>query len=574
MITPTKYYAKDNNYDIREKEVYDFLQLEYGNKDSILIYHNLVIDFPGVDHREIDFCILSPFGLIAIEVKAGNYRIVDGKFEKYSRDKNEWIQCQEEEGNFKDPVQQINTASEALARFFTLHYTKHPVPPKIQKWILVLNKHVSTLPSNVGEIGILTFKTYKESLKSVLNSTVVNLNQETIEEYGNSIIKNCKEYYSFKKRNLKHGEELLKLSSEQKDITKNLLNTKILLEGIAGSGKTMLAIEAARRAAENKQKTLVICHSSRLNQYLRDSLEDCKEYVHIETMQGHLNYLYNLIEFNNLNPNFQVGEQVLKNEVHYLKIVRPAGVLSVINRMIGITKYDFLIIDEAQDLLTENEMKILSYSLSGGFKNGNWMICYDREQALYGEIDSGLSYLNQFQPDSKKLTVNIRNPRDNFKFAKVFSKVMDAQTRLKNYSTLNVIPYKTIPEGKDILIEFMIKVVKKRNLQPQDITILSPKKKSHTEVLGSQSVLRKGKNSFKIKNLSKGTYEKDIVSFCEIDSYKGMENKCIVLTGIEDFSKKENDQLIYIALTRATHMVLVLYPESARKGLLDRMVGG
>jgi hypothetical protein len=165
-----------------------------------------------------------PFGVLAIEVKAGNYRIVDGKFEKYSRDKNEWVQCQEEEGNFKDPVQQINTASEALARFFTLHYTKHPVPPKIQKWILVLNKHVSTLPSNIGEIGILTFKTYKESLKSVLNSHTVNLNHKDIEEYGNIIIKNCREYYSFKKRNLKHGEELLRLSSEQKDITKNLLN--------------------------------------------------------------------------------------------------------------------------------------------------------------------------------------------------------------------------------------------------------------------------------------------------------------------------------------------------------------
>jgi phosphate starvation-inducible protein PhoH len=433
---------------------------------------------------------------------------------------------------------------------------------------------VSTLPSNIGEIGILTFKTYKESLKSVLNSHTVNLNHKDIEEYGNIIIKNCREYYSFKKRNLKHGEELLRLSSEQKDITKNLLNNKILLEGVAGSGKTMLAIEAARRAAENKQKTLVICHSSRLNQYLRDSLEDCKDYVHIETMQGHLNYLYTFIELFSLNPNFQVGEQVLKNEVHYLKIVRPAGVLSVIDKMFGISKYDFLIIDEAQDLLTENEMKVLSYSLNGAFKNGNWMICYDREQALFGEIDSGLSYLNQFQPDSKKLTVNIRNPRDNFKFAKVFSKVMDAQTRLKNYSTLNVIPYHTISEGKDILIEFMIKVVKKRNLQPQDITILSSKKKSYTKVLGSQSVIRKGKNSFKIKNLSKGTYEKGIVSFCEIDSYKGMENKCIVLTGIEDYSKNEYDQLIYIALTRATHMVLVLYPESARKGLLDRMVRG
>jgi hypothetical protein len=48
----------------------------------------------------------------------------------------------------------------------------------------------------------------------------------------------------------------------------------------------------------------------------------------------------------------------------------------------------------------------------------------------------------------------------------------------------------------------------------------------------------------------------------------------IVLTGIEDYSKNEYDQLIYIALTRATHMVLVLYPESARKGLLDRMVRG
>jgi hypothetical protein len=72
-----------------------------------------------------------------------------------------------------------------------------------------------------------------------------------------------------------NNQEILQLTEQQFDILNNLcLHSECIVLGCAGSGKTQLAIEKARRLCQHLVKTLVICKSNNLSLYLAASLQD------------------------------------------------------------------------------------------------------------------------------------------------------------------------------------------------------------------------------------------------------------------------------------------------------------
>ena len=58
--------------------------------------------------------------------------------------------------------------------------------------------------------------------------------------------------------------------------------------------------------------------------------------------------------------------------------------------------------------------------------------------------------------------------------------------------------------------------------------------------------------------MKEGIFKDDHVGFSEIGKFKGMERKFVILTGIDDFSKSEIKNMLYVALTRATHHCSIL----------------
>src|SRR5690606_2434928 len=52
------------------------------------------------------------------------------------------------------------------------------------------------------------------------------------------------------------------------------LNDRVLVEGVAGTGKTVIAAEAARRRARLGQRTLLVCFTRALARHLSATLDD------------------------------------------------------------------------------------------------------------------------------------------------------------------------------------------------------------------------------------------------------------------------------------------------------------
>ena len=71
-------------------------------------------------------------------------------------------------------------------------------------------------------------------------------------------------------------KQLMSSTEEQSIILNSILdnNLNIFVTGPAGSGKTVLAVEAARNAAENDEKVLFLCYNQNLGKYLKNLLED------------------------------------------------------------------------------------------------------------------------------------------------------------------------------------------------------------------------------------------------------------------------------------------------------------
>lgn len=72
-----------------------------------------------------------------------------------------------------------------------------------------------------------------------------------------------------------NAEERYRLDRIQLELIDALIgNRRLLVEGVAGSGKTVLAAEAARRMAASGKKVLYLCFTDALAQWLASSLEE------------------------------------------------------------------------------------------------------------------------------------------------------------------------------------------------------------------------------------------------------------------------------------------------------------
>src|SRR6266852_5246542 len=78
--------------------------------------------------------------------------------------------------------------------------------------------------------------------------------------------------------------QLLRLTEEQFDALDLLAdNERCLVEGAAGTGKTMLALEYARRSSKNGRRTLFVCFNRLLGEWLVRQVSDSPHAEHLTT---------------------------------------------------------------------------------------------------------------------------------------------------------------------------------------------------------------------------------------------------------------------------------------------------
>lgn len=327
-------------------------------------------------------------------------------------------------------------------------------------------------------------------------------------------------------------------------------NPRALIRGTAGTGKTLLAIEAVKQAITNGEKVALFCFNRLLGEWLEDYFSEAPLRERPMYVGSFHSYMINLLKAGGIYHGPSSGKQ---NDYYY-SVELPD---MVTQRLKTISlKYDRIIVDEAQDLVNTRYLEVMNLSLRNGLSRGKWTMFGDFSmQSIYNNNMTESAYLESLQNRAFyaifRLNKNCRNTK---KICTEIENIVGIPENAAFEDTIdtpavNYITYSDLQDQKEKL-EALLLDLKAKNIPAKDIVILSPKKrrKSVVELLGGYSI-----KDYSVKSTGH-------IRFSTIQAFKGLESSTVILTDIEDY---QDEKLIYVGLSRARFNLHVLETEKA-----------
>jgi hypothetical protein len=337
-------------------------------------------------------------------------------------------------------------------------------------------------------------------------------------------------------------EKLFRLTNDQLMLLDFLSHTqRACINGVAGSGKTMLAQAQAEKFAGKGMKTLLVCYNRALAKWLRDSISPVyTDRIKVTHFHGLCSDLCRKagIPF---NPYTQNEDEFWREEAPEL-LVEAIDVLE--------DRYDAVIVDEGQDFQSDWWMPLELINANGD--EGAMYVFYDPNQNLYVDQDPSLPALGQ--PFS--LPVNCRNTKS---IASLCSEILDKQIPTKVDAPVGdepvIVRLDNRFEIQKRVERYVDEWVNKGKLKPNQVAILSPFKQSNSS-LATLSKARGVEITGDIERWQKG----EGVLFSTVKGFKGLEADAIVLIDIpynrESPIFQRSDY--YVACSRAKHLLVVI----------------
>lgn len=357
---------------------------------------------------------------------------------------------------------------------------------------------------------------------------------------------------------LRHAREdqLVHFVEEQYEALDSMAdNRAVLFTGPAGSGKTFLAMEAARRELAMGNRGRLICFNSLLGRRLAADMPD--------------------------DPALTVGtfhRQMLTHaglsaptgaDADFWNLELPERALESLVEAGDDTQRDFLIVDEIQDLLTEPYLDVLDLMVKGGLELGRILLFGDFErQAIYGEGD-GRELLRARMPHlpSNKLVMNCRNlPRIGYS-VNLFSGLKPGyqKFRREDDGATNPVQLK-YRRGDDLsdLLRQAIQALRDDKYELNEIVVLSP--------LGTDSVAASTTDPWlrQVRKPADGRpRRRGDLQYSTIHAYKGLDAPAVIVTDLDRRLVPNFESILYVGLTRATDRLYCLIEESTGLALLE-----
>lgn len=330
-------------------------------------------------------------------------------------------------------------------------------------------------------------------------------------------------------------------------------NPRCLIQGPAGTGKTLLAIEEVKKSVVRGEKVALFCFNTNLADWLSSYFENMPESVRPDYIGTFHKYMTQIAKGACILPTYPQSPD--KVQQYYHNDLPEAAAVALLD---SIDLYDKIVVDEAQDLMRDSYLEVMNSCLKKGLSRGRWTMFGDFSmQAIYTDGLSGPEMIEKLEEQTSfirfKLTINCRNTKPicreietvtGFKAPNnLWSKVDGPPVQYITWSTM---------ENQCKKLRELLKQLADAHISPEQITILSPKRRSDSVV----SMI----DDYSIKDfkIPAGFY----TTFCTIQSYKGLENTIIILTDIEAFSL---DKLMYVGLSRARSGLFILESNAAKR---------
>ncbi len=358
---------------------------------------------------------------------------------------------------------------------------------------------------------------------------------------------------------------ILRLTQEQFEVLDMMVdNPRCLFEGAAGTGKTVLAMECAKRSVVKSVRTLLVCYNRLLGKWLKSQLRGQIESGLITVGS------YNQVARDMVLRSTFKGEY-LRKESEYGDRDVYSGLLPFYSQLAfeeAGPQFDFMVLDEAQDLFKPEVLEVLNLGLKDGIRNGRWSIFGDfHRQAIFQGLpgDEAKKLLSKFAPmhAHAKLSQNCRNTKHIAEETSLLSGFDSPPYRLGSVEGVPV-EYVYYSDRRDQarLCSDLIRRLLKDGVNKSDIVVLSRLRLNSSGVASLAN--GRGVRLEDVQNLGLGD---NAVGFSTIQGFKGMESPVAVLCDVDRIHDTEPQSLLYVGMSRARDMLFVMLSEDVRDEL-------
>src|SRR6185437_4534621 len=374
-----------------EQRVFSLLQHDPGTEDWIVL-HSLNLKQSGTHpYGEVDFVLLIPgAGVLCLEVKGGRVACQDGK----------WTTTDASGATFplkRSPFSQAQEGMHAVRKALEDRLARAPEFYRIPFGYVVVFTDVETPPHEIGTepwevidhcglkagIAQLLLRAAKQQrARHQIHSTPAEPQAPLIRKMRDALRPDFERIVSRGTVVSDSERHLLQLTEEQY-ATLDLLsaNPRCLFEGAAGTGKTLLALEFARRCAQSGDRVLLICFNRLLGNWFSNEIRDTCPGRPI-TAGRFYKCLRDAIILSPLAEEFKAAEKTSRDSDDLFDSVYPLYgqlALEACNE-----RFDVIVMDEAQDLARAPVLDLLNSWVTGGIHDGRWAFFGDfHRQAIY-----------------------------------------------------------------------------------------------------------------------------------------------------------------------------------------------
>lgn len=349
-------------------------------------------------------------------------------------------------------------------------------------------------------------------------------------------------------------DAIIKLTKEQYRCLDQLDdNPRCLIQGPAGSGKTLLALEEVKKSAARGEKVALFCFNSNLADWLSYHFKNLPIDICPQFVGTFHSFMQQITREAGYMPTYPSDSSEVQR---YYQETLPKAAVKALHQ----TEFYFdkIVVDEAQDLIRDHYLNVWDGCLLKGLQRGCWTLFGDFSmQAIYAGNVSGPEMIEKLDDIAAfirfKLTLNCRNTKPICKEIQTitgFKVPNDLWTRVDG-PPVQYITWSSM-EDQCIKLKAILRHLDDAHIDAEKITILSPRKRENSVV----SMI----SGYAIKDFQ--VPQGMDISFCTIQAYKGLENTVIILADIEGYDSR---QLMYVGLSRASSGLFILESEGAKR---------
>ena len=319
---------------------------------------------------------------------------------------------------------------------------------------------------------------------------------------------------------------------------------RVAISGVAGSGKSLLAVEQARRLAIDGHRVLLTCFNTALADWASEWLSDRLDVAAQERLfvDNYHNLAQHLVR--GAGKSLPTASELSQPDVAncYYAEDLPNLLLDSLDEVEE--RFDAIIVDEGQDFAD-----LWWLTLEGLFADpsrGIMTIFYDDHQRIYA--DRGHDF--PIPEPHFTLSWNCRNTQQiHYGAARYVHYWQSGDCRGPRGREIEVIPAepeKAIAALKKIVHE----LVTVQQIPLDDIVVLSPRSSRSSRFADGTSL---GNISLSWKKRGPNMLMIDSIS-----AFKGLESPVVILVELDRIYQGEPDAMIHVGLTRAQHHAMVI----------------